>query len=239
MKLILLATAIPLIAGLSVSAAQLPSPPPEVAAQTVQVDHYPAGNVTFPNGVTGVSGVVYSARTGYRPLTLDLYLPPKTLQKPAHGFPLVVYIHGGGWLGGDSHHSGTFVDFPGVLASLSLRGYVVASVNYRLSSEAKFPAPVQHVKAAIRWLRSRASEYAIDPTRVMAWGASAGGHLAALTAVSCGALALEPPQESKVPILDGQADTSSSSNVSDCVQGSVIWYGVFDIATIAAQAREG
>jgi acetyl esterase/lipase len=51
------------------------------------------------------------------------------------GFPLVMYIHGGGWMGGDSHRSGPFADFPGVLASLSARGYVVASMEYRLSSK--------------------------------------------------------------------------------------------------------
>jgi acetyl esterase/lipase len=122
-------------------AAQLPSPPPEVAAQTVQVDHYPAHPVSFPNGVRGTSGVVSWVPIGYRPLTLDVYLPPASVQKPAQGFPLIMYFNGGGWMGGDSHRSGPFVDFPGVPASLSARGYVVASIEYRLSGEAAFPAP--------------------------------------------------------------------------------------------------
>lgn len=149
-----------------------------------------------------------------------------------------MYIHGGGWMGGDSHRSGAFVDFPEVLASLSARGYVVASIEYRLSGEAIFPAPAQDVKAAIRWLRSRASEYGIDPARAIAWGASAGGHLAGLAAVSCNAQALEPEQTIKSAAPDTRADTIGSSKISDCVQGGVTWYGVFDIATIAAQARQ-
>jgi acetyl esterase/lipase len=160
--------------------------------------------------------------------------------EPAHGFPLVVYIHGGAWMSGDSQRSGAFVDFPGVLASLAQRGYVVASIEYRLSGEAKFPACIQDVKSAIRWLRAHAAEYAIDPTRAITWGVSAGGHLAALAAVSCGAQALEPPSaaDNNPGNPDAKAAPNASPQVSDCVQGTVAWYGVFDFATIAAQARD-
>jgi acetyl esterase/lipase len=63
-----------------------------------------------------------------------------------------------------------------------------------LSGEAKFPAPVQDVKAAIRWLRLNASKYGIDPARAVTWGVSTGGHLAGMAAVSCNAAALEPVQ---------------------------------------------
>jgi acetyl esterase/lipase len=80
--------------------AQLPSPPPEVAADVVKVDRYPAHDVTFSNGVRGISGAVYWEPVGYRPLTLDLYIPPSSVERPATGFPLVIYIHGGGWMGG-------------------------------------------------------------------------------------------------------------------------------------------
>jgi len=89
-----LATVIPFTLPSAALAAQLPSPPPEVTAQTVQVDRYPVHEVTFPNGVRGMAGIVYWEPTGYRPLTLDLYLPPQTLQRPAQGFPLLMYIHG-------------------------------------------------------------------------------------------------------------------------------------------------
>lgn len=212
-------------------AASPPSSVPEVAPQVVRTDHYPPSRITFPNGVRGKPGLIYSQPVGYRPLALDLYIPPETHPRPPQGFPLVIYIHGGGWLEGDRHLSGPFVDFPGVLASLAARGYVVASIDYRLSGEATFPAQIQDVKAAIRWIRSRSSEYDLDPARAMTWGASAGGHLAALTAVTCNVPALEPAQSSGGPGIPPQT--------SDCIQGAVSWYGVFDIATIAAQAREG
>jgi len=219
-------------------AAQIPSPPPEIAAQAAHEDHYPANQVTFPNGVKGLPGLVYWQPIGYRPLTLDIYLPPAGLHRPAAGFPLIVHIHGGGWMLGDSRLGGPFVNFPGVLASLAARGYVVASVNYRLSGEAAFPAQVQDAKAAIRWLRSRAAEYGIDPTRAMTWGESAGGHLAGLVAVSCGAQALEPARAIRIALPNTPPDAGTSAKVSDCVQGGVTSYGVFDIATIAAQARQ-
>src|SRR6185312_15847831 len=84
-------------------------------------------------------------------------------------------------------------DWPGVLASVAGRGYVVASVEYRLSGEARFPAAIQDVKAAIRWLRTHASQYGIEPRRAVIWGGSAGGQLAALAGTTCGIAALEPP----------------------------------------------
>jgi acetyl esterase/lipase len=174
--------------------------------------------------VRGKPSLVYRELPGYRALTLDLYLPPITLSRPARGFPLILYIHGGAFLMGNIRRNGPFVDFPAVLASLSARGYVVASVEYRLSGEAVFPAAIQDIKASIRWLRSQASDYDIDPARVMTWGTSAGGNLASLAAVSCHVPLLEPP--------------STDRNISDCVQGSIAWYGVFDIATMAAQSRQ-
>jgi acetyl esterase/lipase len=142
-----------------------------------------------------------------------LYRPADT-SKP-HG--LVLYVHGGGWQSGHTRHSGAFENWPGVLASIAARGYVVASLEYRLSSEAPFPAAIQDVKAAIRWLRSHASEYGIDRQRAVIWGGSAGGQLAALAGTSCGVAALEPP-----------------GNESDCVQGVIAWYGIFDFATLAS-----
>jgi acetyl esterase/lipase len=207
------------------SFAQVPSPAPEIAAEVVQTDQYPVAQVVFPNDVEGLPDVVYSQPAGYRPLRLDLYLPAETAERPADGFPLVVFIHGGGWMGGDTRRTGAFADFPDVLASLAARGYVIASVEYRLSGEAIFPAAIEDVKAAIRWLRANAAKYGIDPARALTWGVSAGGHLAALAAVSCKAAALEPAQ------------TPGAAKASDCVQGAVAWYGVFDLATIAAQAR--
>jgi len=218
--------------------AQLPTPPPEISADKAMADHYPAHDVAFPNGVRGISGVVYSEPVGYRALTLDLYLPPTSRQPPAGGFPVVLYIHGGGWLAGNARRSVPFVDFPSVLASLSARGYVVASIEYRLSGEAKFPAQAEDVKASIGWLRRHASTYGIDSSRFVAWGVSAGGYLSSLAAVSCQTPALAPKQSAQISVPDTSAAPITTSNVSDCVQASVAWYGVFDLATIATQAKQ-
>ncbi len=221
------------LSGIVLADIQLPLPLPKIGGGFAKMDTYPVHDVNFPNGVKGIPGVVYWQPLGFRPLTLDLYLPPGSIEKPSTGFPLVIYIHGGAWLGGDLRQTGPFDDFPGVLASLSAKGYVVASIEYRLSGEAKFPAQIQDVKAAIRFLRRNASKYGINPAKAVTWGTSAGGHLAALAAVSCNAEALEPKQPD-IPFAPAKSD----HNVSDCVQGSIAWYGVFDFATIVDQSKE-
>src|SRR2546421_8629522 len=167
------------------------SPAADVGARAVPEDPYPQRRIAFPAGVVGSPDLVYSTIAGFRPLRLDLYLPPAG--RAAAPRPFVVYVHGGGWLNGHTRQSGAFQNWPNVLASLAARGYVVASVEYRLSSEARFPAAVQDLKAAIRWLRSQASIYGIDRNRGLVWGASAGGPLAALAAASSGGAALGPP----------------------------------------------
>lgn len=130
------------------------------------------------NAVKTVRNVEY-ARPDGRPLRLDLYIPAN-VKSPR---PLVVWIHGGGW------QSGSKEDTPAVM--LTDRGYVVASIQYRLSSEAIFPAQIHDCKAALRWLRAHAAEYGIDPARVGVWGPSAGGHLSALLGTSGGVKELE------------------------------------------------
>lgn len=105
---------------------------------------------------------------GHERQRLDLFLPAE----PGAARPLVLWIHGGGW------HEGSKKDAPG--RALLAKGYAVASVGYRLSQHAVYPAQIEDCKAAIRWLRAHAREYGIDPARIGVWGASAGGHLAAL-----------------------------------------------------------
>jgi acetyl esterase/lipase len=216
----------------AVAAAQLPSPPPQVEDGT-RVDRHPS--VTFPNGVLTYTDVPYWAPIGYRALTLDLYLPPATSRRSPAGFPLVVQVHGGGWMYGDKRTSSPFVDWPAVLASLAGKGYVVAAIDYRLSSEARFPLPIEDVKAAIRWLRLNAGLYGIDQARAVVWGESAGAYLAGLTAVSCGVAALEPKQ---IRNIFGVTSEVTTPKASDCVQGAVTWYGVFNMTTIQEQARQ-
>ena len=128
------------------------------AAHPVLEDRYPERRTAFAGGVVGFADLTYSALPGFRPLRLDLYQPPGA----PGSHPLVVFLHGGGWMSGHTRHSGAFEDWPGVLASLAAKGYVVASVEYRLSGEAPFPAAIQDIKAAIRWLRARAPQYGID-----------------------------------------------------------------------------
>lgn len=206
---------------------------PEKAAVSEHVvleDHYPERHVNFPGGVVGTPDLVYSVLPGFRPLHLDLYQPPRATGSARH--PFVVYVHGGGWMSGQTRQSGAFSNWPDVLASLAARGYVVASVEYRLSSEARFPAAEQDVKSAIRWLRAHADSYGIDKSHGLVWGASAGGQLAALAATSCAVAELEPAAASTPT---GQSPAPNLPAESDCVQAAITWYGVFDFSTLAAQ----
>ena len=195
---------------------------PKIDAAPFLGDHYPVRHTAFANGVVGLADVAYEYIPGFRPLTLDVYLPPDGAKKR---HPLILYIHGGGWTTGHSRQSGAFDDFPAVLASLAARGYTVASLNYRLSSEAPFPAAIQDVKAAIKFLRSRDAEYGVDPAKALVWGGSAGGHLAALAALTCGVEELEP-----TAALNPSPELVRVAAQSDCVQAAVTWYGVFDLA---------
>jgi acetyl esterase/lipase len=179
-----------------------------VSAQVVSTDQFLPHDAAYPGGVIAHPDITYSTIPGYRSMTLDLYVPAKS--KVAR--PLVIYIHGGGWTGGNARNAGAFADFPAVLADLAARGYVVASLNYRLSGEARFPAAADDVHAAIRWLRSHGGDYGIDKARVAVWGGSAGGQLAGLAATDCH------------PAVAGQE--------SDCVQAAAIWYGVFDFSAL-------
>jgi len=192
---------------------------PAIGTKAVLEDRYPERRVVFPGGVAGLSDLVYSTVAGFRPLTLDLYLPPKPV---SGGAPVIIYVHGGGWMSGHTRHSGAFENWPGVLASLAGRGYVVASLSYRLSSEAPSPAAEQDVKSAVRWLRGNAARFGIDKRHIGIWGGSAGGQLAALAGTSCGVSSLEPPA-----IADAKAPLES-----DCVQAVVTWYGIFDFAPL-------
>jgi acetyl esterase/lipase len=224
------------------AAAHAASPGEELAAKAVVNpaifsaggDPYPDHHATFAGGVTGLPELAYSIIPGYRPMKLDLYLPPVSYSAKGPR-PAVVFVHGGGWARGGPRLSGAFDNWPNVLASIAARGYVVASVSYRFSSEAASPAAIQDVKSALRWLRVNAVKYQIDKGRVMVWGASAGGQLAALAATSCGVAALEPPAPAVAGPALVESQTTGGSNAqpqSDCVQGAVTWYGVFDFSAM-------
>ena len=118
------------------------------------------------------------AKTPQRELALDLYVPDG-VENP----PLIVWVHGGAWRTGSKAK-------PPALWLLD-RGYAVASISYRLSQQAIFPAQIHDCKAAIRWLRAHASKYKYDAEKVGVWGPSAGGHLVALLGTSGGVKELE------------------------------------------------
>jgi acetyl esterase/lipase len=134
--------------------------------------------------------VVFAEREGFRPLELDLRRrTPRPGSSPgasADPSPLLVYIHGGGWR--VSHRSRapreTRALDRGFFERLADAGFVVAATAYRFSGEAPFPAQLDDTIDALRWLHAHSSELGIDPTRTYLWGASAGGHLAALAALA-------------------------------------------------------
>ena len=149
-------------------------PPQRRADGRTELSHATLGSLDAKSDVT-------YARYGDRTLEMDIYRP-----KGAWGeLPAVVCIHGGGWAKGHrtSHEK--------VAQALAARGYVAATISYRLSGEAAFPAAIQDCKAAVRFLRANAKKYGIDSANIGAIGLSAGGHLTALLATSGAAKELE------------------------------------------------
>jgi acetyl esterase/lipase len=126
--------------------------------------------------------------------------------------PVAMYVHGGGWHGGDKAVGADMVDLP----ELVRRGYAVASVNYRHAPRYRFPAQIEDVKCAIRFLRAQAAVFNLDSDRMGAWGASAGGHLVALAALTPGDAGLE-----------GDGEPAAQSSRLDAV---VLLYAPADLA---------
>ncbi len=140
-----------------------------------------------PSAVVGADsrathvGITYGVVPGHRPLLLDLHLPALT-HRPA---ALVVFVHGGGWFTGSRDSVGPrFADWvPTPFERLTETGLAVASLDYRLSGEATWPAPLEDVVTGLRWLRTNGPALGVDPDRTALWGESAGGHLAATAAL--------------------------------------------------------
>lgn len=147
---------------------------------------------------------------------LDLYIPSGR-QRP----PMVVVVHGGAW----SKGAKTDARVMEAVASLLRGGLAVASINYRLSGDAAFPAQIHDAKAAVRWLRANASKYGFDAERMGAFGMSAGGHLVALLGTS-----------GDVPAMDG---TLGPQGQSTRVQAVVDWFGASDFLQMDANRVEG
>jgi acetyl esterase/lipase len=193
-----------------VSAPRLPLPPP--AHDQPLPDPHPGDG-----GVRLLLGVPYAATRGIRPLELDLVLPPEN-DGPV---PVVVFLHGGGWQVGSRHSAGPAYQGarPSPFERIAQAGIAVASVDYRLSGEAPWPAQLHDAKAAVRWLRARSSEIGIDGDRVAAWGESAGGHLAELLGLTIGHADLE-----------GDVGITGPSSAVSAVAA---WYAPSDVAAVA------
>ena len=163
------------------------------------------------DGARDVKDVVY-ATVGGKALALDLHLPASGKTPP-----LVVYLHGGAW------HSGNKTQYPAFLVE---RGFAVASLDFRSTNEAPFPADIHDIKAGIRFLRAKAKEYGYRTERIAVVGASSGGHLAALAGVTNG----HPELEGSV---GDHRDQSSS------VQAIVSFFGASNLTTILSQSTPG
>ena len=174
---------------------------------------------TLDSGVSVHHGVEFATVEGFRPLLLDLYLPAGSAPRPA-----IVYLHGGGWAVGTRRRFGrAFASWsPTPLDRLAQAGFAVVTVDYRLSGEARFPAQLHDVKAAIRWLRGNSSSLGVDPTRVITWGESAGGHLAMLAGLTGDRTDLEGS------IGDQLSESSAVSGVID-------WYGPMNLLSLGSQ----
>lgn len=166
-----------------------------------------------PHGAVIHDGLTYSCPNGYRELHLDLYVPSWRTGP----VPCVVWIHGGAWLFGGKEFTPDNWGDASVFQAAIDAGLAVASIDYRHSREASFPAQVHDAKAAIRYLRHFADELGIDGDRFAVWGDSAGGHLAALTALI------------DDPALEGHEGVVGPSST---VSAAVSFYGVADVDTM-------
>jgi acetyl esterase/lipase len=163
----------------------------------------PATPPGLPEGARMVPNIAYVPNGSERQM-LDLYLPAT-----GTNWPLIVWIHGGGWMEGSKEKP------PGIV--FLKHGFALASINYRLSQDAIFPAQLIDCKTAIRWLRAHGPENGIDPNRIGVWGASAGGHLVAL---------LGTTGDVK------EFDQGENSAVSSRVQAVCDWFGPTDFTQI-------
>lgn len=170
-----------------------------------QIKLIDAINISTPDNVEEILDIEYGTG-GDRKLHLDLYLPKgRTKATPA-----IIFIHGGAWKGGQRG------DMKFYCVKFAEQGYVTATVTYRLTGEAPFPAAVHDVKCAVRWLRANATKYQVDPKRIAVSGNSAGGHLSMMIGYS------------DDPSLEG---TGGNNDVSSRVCAVVNFYGPTDLTT--------
>lgn len=182
-----------------------------------------------PAGVTLHEDVLIGT-AGTRPIYTSIAVPSTPASAP---MPVMVYIHGGGWNHGDRKQA-----LSSICNYVLKRGYIGVSLDYRLTPEAPFPAQIQDVKLAIRYLRAHAAQYNLDPSRIGVWGSSAGGHLASLLGTTGDLMPgtkilLDTGNLVDVPDLEG---TGGWPEYSDKVQAVADWYGPADFTTSFANS---
>ncbi len=175
-------------------------------AQNTQVKNTPAP-IQIPSDVKVYKNIEYASVDG-SPLLLNLYIPKS--EKP---LPLIIWIHGGAWAYGSKENPKP------IRTKFYEKGYAVASIEYRLSDKAKFPAQIYDCKGAIRFLRANAKKYKLDASHFGVWGESAGGHLVAMLGTTNGNKLLE-------------GTTGGNLNQSSNVQAVCDYYGPADLTRI-------
>lgn len=168
----------------------------------------------LPNNIEIQTNITY-VTVGSRKLHLDLFLP----RIGSGPFPAVVYIHGGGWINGNKSA------FWRQAAYMATKGFVGATINYRLSTEAKYPAALYDSKAAVRWLRANAAKYHVDPNRIAAAGGSAGGYLVAMLGTTAG-----------IPRFDGK---EGNPRISTRVAAVAAFNPVLDLVPFGKRDPDG
>ena len=148
---------------------------PQQARNSGGVQHVKGGQPerAIPESVKYIRDVQFCTGGG-KPLLMDWYIPKNLQRTPS---PVIIWIHGGGWVGSDKSENA-------VPVFLSERGWIVASINYRLSGEATFPAAIEDCKCAIRYVRADADKYGVDPRKIGLVGSSAGAHLSLLAGMA-------------------------------------------------------
>jgi acetyl esterase/lipase len=159
-------------------------------------------------GVTSYYDLTFAELVGFRPLVLDLHIPSGT-----GPHPVVLWVHGGGWQSG-SRAMGHAVE-------LAQHGFAVAAPQYRLSGEARYPAQVHDLRGALRWLRANSQTYHLDASHIAGWGASAGGFLVSMVALT-----------------DDEGDVGGNLDQSSRLQAVVAYFMPSDLVALASPSGE-
>jgi acetyl esterase/lipase len=185
----------------------------------------PAGQgvKVMPTGFTpAYANVVYIPGSTNSLHKLDIYT--SSVPRPEGGYPLLIFIHGGGFARGDKYGP-TNDDFRTAMKGLD-KGFMVASVNYRLSGTDKAPAQIVDVKAAIRFLRANGATYGFNPDRIVLMGVSAGSSIAAAAATSSDSSAFDP-----------ELAALSAVKSTEKIKAVISLFGLYDFTRLQAQSE--